>query len=104
MNLGSNAKAGKGDYVIAEADESDGSFLQYTPNIAVVTNIEADHLENYDGDFDKLKLAYAQFLSQVKTAEKRLFVWMIPILKEMIPHIQSKVITYGIENKRIIGQ
>lgn len=97
MNLGSNAKAGKGEYVIAEADESDGSFLQYTPNIAVVTNIEADHLENYDGDFNKLKLAYAQFLSQVKDEGKAVVCLDDPYLKELLPQLKSKVVTYGIE-------
>ncbi len=55
MNMGSNAKAGKGEYVVAEADESDGSFLQYHPQLAIVNNIEADHLENYDGNFENLK-------------------------------------------------
>ncbi|QGR00038.1 UDP-N-acetylmuramate--L-alanine ligase [Paenibacillus psychroresistens] len=99
MNLGSNAKAGKGEYVIAEADESDGSFLQYTPNIAVVINIEADHLENYDGDFNKLKLAYAQFLSQVKDGGKAVVCLDDPNLKEMLPHLKSKVVTYGIKEQ-----
>ena len=74
MNVGSNAKAGKGEYVVAEADESDGTFLQYHPTLAVVNNIEADHLENYNGDFENLKKAYAQFLSQVRPAGKQLFV------------------------------
>lgn len=64
-NIGDNAKAGSGKYVVAEADESDGSFLHYRPHIAVVTNIEADHLEHYDGQFSNLKQAYAQFISQV---------------------------------------
>ncbi len=66
VNLGTNAKAGKGEYVVAEADESDGSFLQYNPAVAVVTNIEADHLENYEGDFEKLKEAYVSFLRNVR--------------------------------------
>ena len=49
MNVGTNAKAGEGEHVVAEADESDGSFLQYHPWLGVVLNIEADHLENYEG-------------------------------------------------------
>ncbi len=53
-DIGSNAKFGKGDYVIAEADESDASFLHLQPVIAVLTNIDADHLENYGGDFSFL--------------------------------------------------
>lgn len=64
-NIGDNARAGGGRYVVAEADESDGSFLHYTPQIAVITNIEADHLEHYDGKFDNLKRAYGTFISQI---------------------------------------
>lgn len=98
MNVGSNAKAGQGDWVVAEADESDGSFLQYHPYIALVNNIEADHLENYDGDFENLKKAYAQFLSQVKPDGKAVVCKDDPFLRDMIPALQSEVITYGIES------
>lgn len=98
MNLGSNAKAGQGDWVVAEADESDGSFLQYHPYIALVNNIEADHLENYNGDFENLKNAYAQFLSQVKEDGKAVVCKDDAYLREMIPQIRSQVITYGIED------
>ena len=98
MNVGSNAKAGQGDWVVAEADESDGSFLQYHPYIALVNNIEADHLENYNGDFENLKKAYAQFLSQVKTDGKAVVCKDDGYLRDMIPLIQSEVISYGIEN------
>ncbi|UQZ86741.1 UDP-N-acetylmuramate--L-alanine ligase [Paenibacillus konkukensis] len=99
MNVGSNAKAGQGDWVVAEADESDGSFLQYHPAIALVNNIEADHLENYDGDFENLKKAYAQFLSQVKADGNAVVCKDDPYLRQMIPDIQSEVITYGIEEQ-----
>ncbi|AFH65047.1 UDP-N-acetylmuramate--L-alanine ligase [Paenibacillus caseinilyticus] len=98
MNVGSNAKAGKGDWVVAEADESDGSFLQYHPTIALVNNIEADHLENYNGDFENLKKAYAQFLSQVKADGKAVVCLDDAYLSGMIPQIQSEVITYGIHS------
>jgi UDP-N-acetylmuramate--alanine ligase len=97
MNVGSNAKAGKGDFVVAEADESDGTFLQYHPTLALVINIDADHLENYNGDFENLKKAYAQFLSQVKEGGKAIVCKDDGFLREMIPHIQSDVITYGID-------
>ncbi|SFK70090.1 UDP-N-acetylmuramate--L-alanine ligase [Paenibacillus sp. 1_12] len=97
MNVGSNAKAGKGEWVVAEADESDGSFLQYNPLIALVNNIEADHLENYNGDFENLKKAYAQFLSQVSDEGKAIVCKDDTYLQEMIPDIKSEVITYGIE-------
>lgn len=65
-NIGDNAKAGSGEYLVAEADESDGSFIHYNPHFAVVTNIEADHLENYNGSFAELKDAYRKFFANVK--------------------------------------
>ncbi|MBD0381681.1 UDP-N-acetylmuramate--L-alanine ligase [Paenibacillus sedimenti] len=98
MNVGSNAKAGKGEFVVAEADESDGTFLQYHPTLALVNNIEADHLENYNGDFENLKKAYAQFLSQVRPGGKAVVCRDDAFLNEMIPQIQSEVITYGIHH------
>jgi UDP-N-acetylmuramate--alanine ligase len=98
LNVGSNAKAGKGDWVVAEADESDGSFLQYQPLIALVNNIEADHLENYNGDFENLKKAYAQFLSQVRADGKAVVCKDDLYLRDMIPQIKSEVITYGIQS------
>ncbi|NEW04487.1 UDP-N-acetylmuramate--L-alanine ligase [Paenibacillus sp. SYP-B3998] len=97
MNVGSNAKAGKGEFVVAEADESDGTFLQYHPTLALVNNIEADHLENYNGDFENLKKAYAQFLSQVRPGGKAVVCKDDIFLSEMIPQIKSEVITYGID-------
>jgi UDP-N-acetylmuramate--alanine ligase len=95
MNVGSNAKAGKGEYVVAEADESDGSFLRYHPEIAVVTNIEADHLENYNGDFSNLKKAYEIFLSQVKPSGSAIVCYDDPYLQEMLPKLTTHTITYG---------
>jgi UDP-N-acetylmuramate--alanine ligase len=97
MNVGSNAKAGSGEYVVAEADESDGSFLQYSPILALVNNIEADHLEHYDGDFEKLKQAYAKFLTHIKPGGKAIVCLDDLYLREMIPQVQSDCITYGIE-------
>lgn len=98
LNVGSNAKAGKGDYVVAEADESDGSFLQYHPTLAVVTNIEADHLENYNGDFANLKRAFARFLGQVKPGGKAIVCADDPYLRELLPDVRCEVITYGIDS------
>lgn len=99
MNVGSNAKAGKGEFVVAEADESDGTFLQYHPTLALVNNIEADHLENYNGDFENLKKAYKQFLSQVRPGGRAIVCNDDAFLREMIPHIGSEVITYGIDTE-----
>jgi UDP-N-acetylmuramate--alanine ligase len=62
---GANARLGSGQYLVAEADESDGSFLLLDPVVAVVTNIDADHLENYGGDFERVKKAFADFLHRL---------------------------------------
>ncbi len=99
LNIGSNAKAGLGEYVVAEADESDGTFLQYYPHIGVVTNIEADHLENYDGDFENLKEAYRKFLSQVKAEGFSVVNYDDPYISEMIADMNSKFITFGFNTK-----
>jgi UDP-N-acetylmuramate--alanine ligase len=97
MNVGNNAKAGKGEYVVAEADESDGSFLNYHPELAIVTNIEADHLENYNGDFANLIKAYASFLSQIKSGGKAIVCYDDSHLKELLPSLGKKAITYGFD-------
>lgn len=97
MDMGTNAKAGQGKCVVAEADESDGSFLQYYPSLGVVTNIEADHLENYGGDFNRLKEAYVQFLNQIKPDGKAVVCGDDPNVRELLPRVQSPTITYGIE-------
>lgn len=98
LNVGSNAKAGKGDVVVAEADESDGSFLQYHPKYAVVTNIEADHLENYDGKFENLQKAYVQFLSQVKSDGKAIMCADDPYVRELLPDLNCDVITFSTQS------
>ena len=66
VNLGTNARSGRGDYVVAEADESDRSFLKYFPYIGAITNMEPDHLEHYDGDFRHMQQAFHQYARQVR--------------------------------------
>ncbi|CDN41850.1 MULTISPECIES: UDP-N-acetylmuramate--L-alanine ligase [Paenibacillus] len=104
VNVGTNAKAGKGEYVVAEADESDGSFLHYHPAIAVVTNIEPDHLENYDGDFANLKKAYVQFLTQVTPDGRAVVCLDDPIVRELLPQAagslpSERILTFGIDEE-----
>ena len=65
LSAGANARLGQGKWLVAEADESDGSFLRLNPQIAVVTNIDADHLENYGGDFDRVRAAFSEFLHRL---------------------------------------
>ena len=97
MNVGTNAKAGQGDYVVAEADESDGSFLQYHPWLGVVLNIEADHLENYEGDFNHLKAAYVQFLSQIREDGSAVVCADDENIQAILPELKANVVTYGIQ-------
>ncbi|WP_373231435.1 UDP-N-acetylmuramate--L-alanine ligase [Cohnella sp.] len=100
VNVGTNAKAGKSPFVVAEADESDGSFLQYESAIGVVTNIEADHLENYEGDFNKLKEAYVSFLQNIKADGCAVVCADDENIQEILPKVKdSRVITYGVETK-----
>lgn len=96
-NIGDNAKAGRGNYVVAEADESDGSFLHYRPEVAVVTNIEADHLEHYGGDFANLKAAYAKFIQQIPENGLCVASAVDEHLQELLPKASCKVETYAIE-------
>lgn len=96
IGLKRNAKAGKSEYVVAEADESDGSFLEYFPHLAIVTNIEKDHLENYDGNFDQLVQAYRDFLSQVRPEGTAILCWDDPYVREMAGHVKGQLITYAL--------
>lgn len=99
MNVGTNAKAGQGDYVVAEADESDGSFLHYHPWLGIVTNVEADHLENYDGDFNRLKAAYVQFMNQIREDGNAIVCADDENVVALLPEVSGNVITYGIKSK-----
>lgn len=96
MNVGTNAKAGQGEFVVAEADESDGSFLQYHPWLGIVTNIEADHLENYGGDFNRLKAAYVQFMNHLSEDGTAIVCVDDENVVSLLPEVTGKVITYGI--------
>jgi UDP-N-acetylmuramate--alanine ligase len=100
VNVGTNAKAGKGEFVVAEADESDGSFLQYNPFVAVVTNIEADHLENYDGDFGKLKEAYVSYLRNVREDGIAVVGTDDENIRSILPQVSgTRLISFGIDSE-----
>jgi len=99
VNLGTNAKAGKGEFVVAEADESDGSFLQYRPAVAIITNIEADHLENYDGDFNKLKEAYVSYLNNIRPDGLAVLGVDDENVREVLARAGARrTITFGVES------
>lgn len=95
-----NARLGKSDYLVAEACESDNSFLRYNPRMAIVTNIEADHLEFYDGDFEKLKQAYDQFITNIDNDGCAILCGEDPLLMKSAAVFPGKVITYGVEDDK----
>jgi UDP-N-acetylmuramate--alanine ligase len=90
-----NARVGNSDYLVAEACESDHSFLRYHPSIAVVTNIEPDHLEHYNGDFNQLLAAYRAFLENIKPDGCAVLFADDNYLDTMYPAHIRKVVTYG---------
>lgn len=97
-SAGTNAKLGVSKYLIAEADESDASFLHLQPTVSVITNIEPDHLEAYDGDFNKMKLAYVEFLHNLPFYGLAVLCGDDDVIQELIPRIERKYITYGIND------
>jgi UDP-N-acetylmuramate--alanine ligase len=97
--LGSNAKLGQGKFLVAEADESDGSFLKLSPTIAVVTNIDADHLDYYRGGIDEIKGIFVDFINKVP------FYGMVVLclddrnVAEIIPLVKKRFVTYGFSSQ-----
>lgn len=91
----STMQLGQSDYFIAESDESDASFLLLSPTVAVITNIDADHMETYDHDFERLKQSFLQFASQ--TAMNGFVIACIdnPVVRALAPSMSARVITYG---------
>lgn len=94
-SAGSNARLGNSKYLIAEADESDASFLHLQPMVAVVTNIEADHMDTYEGDFNKLLDTYVEFLHNLPFYGLAVMCIDDPVVAELIPRIGRQAITYG---------
>jgi len=92
-----NAKLGEGKYFVAEADESDASFLLLQPMIAVVTNVDADHLETHGGDFEKYKQSFIEFLHHLPFYGQAIICLDDPVNRELLDAISRPVITYGIE-------
>ena len=93
--LGSNARLGAGDLLVAEADESDGSFLRLTPTIAVVTNIDAEHLDHY-GSHDKIKDAFVEFAARVPFYGLAVLCLDHPHVQDILPRVQRRHVTYGV--------
>ena len=92
---GANAKLGSGDYIVAEADESDASFLNLTPMIEVITNIDADHMDTYDHDFEKLKAAFVNFTHRLPFYGRVMMCIDDPHVRAILPQVTKPVTTYG---------
>ncbi len=93
--LGSNAKLGEGDLLVAEADESDGSFLRLSPTIAAITNIDPEHLDHY-GTHENLKEAFVQFAEKVPFYGLAVLCLDHPHVQDILPRIQRRHVTYGL--------
>jgi UDP-N-acetylmuramate--alanine ligase len=92
---GANARLGTGEFIVAEADESDASFLYLTPILAVVTNIDADHMETYSHDFGKLKQAFIDFIERLPFYGRAMLCVDDVNVRDILPRISKPVTTYG---------
>ena len=95
-SAGTNAQLGRGDYLVAEADESDASFLHLQPMIAIVTNIDEDHMETYGGDFQRLKATFIEFLHHLPFYGLAVLCIDDPGVQEILPSVNKPVVTYGL--------
>ncbi|MEZ5491386.1 MAG: UDP-N-acetylmuramate--L-alanine ligase [Gammaproteobacteria bacterium] len=92
---GTNARLGESRYLVAEADESDASFLHLQPMVAVVTNIDEDHMSTYEGDFDKLKNYFVDFLHNLPFYGLAVLCIDDPVVAEILPRVSRPILTYG---------
>lgn len=97
-SAGANAKLGLGKYLVAEADESDASFLYLQPMMAIVTNIDQDHMETYDGSYDRLKDTFIKFLHQLPFYGLAVLCADDPGVSDILPNISKPIRTYGANN------
>ncbi|MGI9275929.1 MAG: UDP-N-acetylmuramate--L-alanine ligase [Endozoicomonas sp.] len=95
-SAGTNAQLGGSRYLVAEADESDASFLHLQPMVSVVTNIDADHMATYEGDFGKLKKTFVDFLHNLPFYGLAVVCVDCPVVRELLPQIKRQIITYGV--------
>jgi UDP-N-acetylmuramate--alanine ligase len=95
-SAGANAKLGSGDYIVVEADESDASFLNLMPVMAVVTNIDADHMETYGHDFKRLQQAFLDFLHRMPFYGTAILCTDDAAIREIVPDVQCPITSYGL--------
>ncbi|WP_341659212.1 UDP-N-acetylmuramate--L-alanine ligase [Vibrio sp.] len=98
-SAGTNARLGSSRILIAEADESDASFLHLQPMVSIVTNIESDHMDTYGGDFETLKQTFIDFLHNLPFYGQAIVCIDDPVVCELIPRISRQVITYGFDEQ-----
>lgn len=96
-SIGSNARLGSGRFLVAEADESDASFLYLQPMLAVVTNIDADHMETYQGDFNRLQAAFLEFLHHLPFYGLAVVCIDDPVVAALLDEISRPLLTYGLD-------
>ena len=96
---GANARLGSGDFLVAEADESDASFLFLSPVISVVTNIDADHMETYGHDFERLKGAFVDFLNRLPFYGVAVLCGDDPNVRAIMPQVSKQIVTYGLTSE-----
>jgi len=94
-SAGTNAQLGGSRYLVAEADESDASFLHLQPMVAVVTNIDMDHMETYEGDFSRLKKTFVEFIHNLPFYGLAVMCGDDPVVNEIMPELARPVLTYG---------
>ena len=94
-SVGSNAQLGASRFLVAEADESDASFLHLQPMVTVITNIEADHMETYGGDFSVLRRTFLEFLHNLPFYGVAVLCVDDPVVRELLPDVSRQVLTYG---------
>lgn len=99
LGAGTNARLGAGEYLVAEADESDASFLLLHPIMAVVTNIDADHMSTYEGDFERLRGAYLEFLHRLPFYGLAVLCIDDRHVRESLPSVARSIVTYGIDTE-----
>lgn len=97
---GTNAKLGKGEYIVAEADESDASFLYLSPIITVITNIDTDHMDTYDHSVDKLHQAFVDFVHRMPFYGKAFLCTDSEHVRAVVPKIKKPFATYGIDDEQ----
>ncbi|RDE22793.1 UDP-N-acetylmuramate--L-alanine ligase [Motiliproteus coralliicola] len=98
-SAGTNARMGESRYLVAEADESDASFLHLQPMVSIVTNIDADHMDTYGGDFNQVKRTFVEFLHNLPFYGLAVLCTDDPVVCEIMPEISRPVLTYGLNEE-----